>query len=62
MSVVTATATEPTAPVEAAPAVATGTRPAASKRNRIFGTLKNRFSQHKEKKPEAEAAPTVLPR
>lgn len=30
-------------------------RPAASKRNSIFGTLQSKFSSHKEKKPEAEA-------
>ncbi|KAK0118181.1 hypothetical protein ONS95_012486 [Cadophora gregata] len=47
----TAEATPAVAPVEA--------RPAASKRNSIFGTLKSQFSQHKEKKPEAEAAPAV---
>jgi hypothetical protein len=68
-----AAATEPAAPVETAPApvaeaapavettapAATEARPAASKRNSIFGTLKNQFSGHKEKKPEAETAPAV---
>lgn len=66
-----AATTEPAAPVETAPVaeaapavetaapVATEARPAASKRNSIFGTFKNQFSGHKEKKPEAETAPAV---
>merc|ERR1711939_1299082 len=54
------TATEPTpAATEATPAAPVEARPAASKRNSIFGTLKSQFSQHKEKKPETEAAPAV---
>jgi hypothetical protein len=41
-------ATEEAAPVE------TATKPAASKRNSIFGTIKSQFSS-KDKKPEGEA-------
>lgn len=53
-------ATEPAAPVTEEPVVAAPaeTKPAPTKRNSIFGTLKS-FTQHKEKKPEAEAAPAV---
>jgi len=54
--VVAPEATEPTSAVEAAPVEA---RPATTKRNSIFGTLKSQFSQHKEKKPETETAPAV---
>ncbi|KAI6717001.1 hypothetical protein JHW43_000467 [Diplocarpon mali] len=49
--------TEATPAVEEAPAPAE--KPISSKRNSLFGTLKSQFSQHKEKKPESEAAPAV---
>ncbi|KAH6711405.1 Pleckstrin homology domain-containing protein [Leptodontidium sp. MPI-SDFR-AT-0119] len=48
--------TEPAPATEAAPVEA---KPVAPKRNSIFGTLKSQFSQHKEKKPEADASPAV---
>ncbi|KAL5314741.1 hypothetical protein ACEPPN_017387 [Leptodophora sp. 'Broadleaf-Isolate-01'] len=48
--------TEPAPATEAAPVEA---KPVAPKRNSIFGTLKSQFSQHKEKKPEADAPPAV---
>ncbi|PBP22446.1 immunogenic protein [Diplocarpon rosae] len=49
--------TESTQAVEETPAATE--KPATSKRNSIFGTLKSQFSQSKEKKAESETPPAV---
>jgi len=57
--VVAPKAAEPTPAVEATSDAPVEARPTPAKRNSIFDTLKSQFSQHKEKKPESEAAPVV---